>query len=97
MNPAALTQRLPPPPFLGLGVRLRGRWELWRNRAERQRAIGECPPLRWANIPAPAGQLGTVRKRQLCIATARVQLNRLIDRQKLASMCGAADLARDLY
>ena len=28
-------QRLPPPPFLGLGVHLRSRWELWRNRAER--------------------------------------------------------------
>jgi glycine/D-amino acid oxidase-like deaminating enzyme len=28
-------QRLPPPPFLGLGVRLRERWELWRNRHER--------------------------------------------------------------
>lgn len=31
-------QRLPPQPFLGIGVRLRERWELWRNRAERQRA-----------------------------------------------------------
>ena len=28
-------QRLPPQPFLGLGVHLRSRWELWRNRAER--------------------------------------------------------------
>jgi hypothetical protein len=28
-------QRLPPQPFLGLGVQLRARWELWRNRAER--------------------------------------------------------------
>jgi len=26
---------LPPQPFLGLGVRLRERWELWKNRAER--------------------------------------------------------------
>jgi glycine/D-amino acid oxidase-like deaminating enzyme len=27
--------RLPPRPFLDLGVRLRSRWELWKNRAER--------------------------------------------------------------
>jgi glycine/D-amino acid oxidase-like deaminating enzyme len=26
---------LPPQPFLGIGVRLRERWELWKNRAER--------------------------------------------------------------
>jgi hypothetical protein len=28
-------QALPPQPFLGLGVRLRQRWELWKNRGER--------------------------------------------------------------
>ena len=28
-------QRLPPQPFRGLGVLLRERWELWRNRHER--------------------------------------------------------------
>jgi hypothetical protein len=26
---------IPPQPFLGISVRLRERWELWKNRAER--------------------------------------------------------------
>jgi glycine/D-amino acid oxidase-like deaminating enzyme len=35
MESLGAPETLPPQPFLGIGVRLRQRWELWRNRHER--------------------------------------------------------------